>query len=197
MEQVTVRTLKLFGGHAALDFTNTVNSRGARFGPDVLESFEDLVVWGERVGVVDETEAAELRCPPREQAGAALIRAKMLREAIYRIIAARPSVDAADLALLQREVNAAQAVRILKPDRDGYAWRWRAIDPDTIIHRLALAAADLLTSGTLGRVHVCPGENCGWLFLDNSRSGRRLWCSEETCGTRSRVRRWRDRRRNN
>ena len=64
MEQVTVRTLKLFGGHAALDFTNTVNSRGARFGPDVLESFEDRVVWGERVGVVDETEAAGLRCPP-------------------------------------------------------------------------------------------------------------------------------------
>ena len=96
---------------------------------------------------------------------------------------------------LQREVNAAQAARVLEPDLHGYAWRWRAIDPDTITHRVALAAADLLTSRALGRVHVCPGENCGWLFLDNSRSGRRLWCSEETCGTRSRVRRWRDRRR--
>jgi predicted RNA-binding Zn ribbon-like protein len=195
MEQVTIRTLKLFGGHAALDFTNTVNSRGARFGPDVLESFGDLVAWGERVGVVDETEAAGLRCPPGEQAEAALVRAKMLRETIYRIVAARPSVDSADLALLQHEVNAAQAARVLKPDLHGYAWRWRAIDPDTITHRVALAAADLLTSRALGRVHVCPGENCGWLFLDNSRSGRRLWCSEETCGTRSRVRRWRDRRR--
>jgi predicted RNA-binding Zn ribbon-like protein len=34
----------------------------------------------------------------------------------------------------------------------------------------------------LGRVHLCPGEDCAWLFLDASRSGRRLWCSEETCG---------------
>jgi predicted RNA-binding Zn ribbon-like protein len=195
MEQVTIRTLKLLGGHAALDFTNTVNSRGARFGPDVLESFGDLLAWGERLGVVDETEAARLRCPPVERGEAALVRAKMLREAIYRIFAARPSVDSADLALLQREVNAAQAERVLKPEPDGYAWRWRAIDPDTITHRVALVAADLLTSHALGRVHVCPGENCGWLFLDNSRSGRRLWCSEETCGTRSRVRRWRDRRR--
>jgi len=34
-----------------------------------------------------------------------------------------------------------------------------------------------------------------WLFLDASRSGRRLWCSEETCGRRDRIRRWRAARR--
>ena len=80
-------------------------------------------------------------------------------------------------------------------DADGYAWRWRVGDPDAVTHRIACAAADLLTSPARGRVHVCPGENCAWLFLDTSRSGRRLWCSEETCGTRNRVRRWREHRR--
>jgi hypothetical protein len=80
---------------------------------------------------------------------------------------------------------------MLVPDGGGYAWRWRVDDPDAVTHRIACSAADLLTSPMLRRVHVCPGENCAWLFLDVSRSGRRVWCSEETCGTRNRVRRWR------
>lgn len=195
MSQRTVATLKLFGGHPALDFTNTVDSRGAHFGPDVLESFGDLLDWGVRVGVIEAVEAGALRGLPTERAKVALTRAKALREALYRIFAARPAAHPADLDLLQREVRAAQEARMLVPDADGYAWRWRADDPDTVAHRIALAAADLLTGPTLGRVHVCPGENCAWLFLDTSRSGRRLWCSEETCGTRDRVRRWRARRR--
>ncbi|MFH9585335.1 CGNR zinc finger domain-containing protein [Streptomyces luteogriseus] len=29
-------------------------------------------------------------------------------------------------------------------------------------------------------VRRCPGQDCGWLFLDES--GRRRWCSLVTCG---------------
>ena len=195
MKQVTVATLKLFGGHRALDFTNTVHSRGADYGPDVLESYGDLLDWGVRLDVLDATEAEALRGLPRRRGEAALVRAKALREALYRIFAAPLSAHGADLDLLRREACAAQETRVLVHEANGYAWRWRAGDPDVVTHRIACAAADLLTSSALGRVHVCPGENCAWLFLDTSRSGRRIWCSEETCGTRNRVRRWRGRQR--
>ncbi len=195
MSQVTVATIQLFGGHPALDFANTVDSRGARFGPDVLERFGDLLAWGVRVGVIDTAEAGALGRLPAERGDVALLRAKALREVLYRIFAARPSANPADLDVLHREVQAAQGARTLVPQALGYTWRWQADDPDTITHRVALAASDLLTAPALARVHVCPGENCAWLFLDSSRSGRRLWCSEETCGMRSRVRRWRGRQR--
>jgi predicted RNA-binding Zn ribbon-like protein len=195
MNQLTVATLKLFGDHVALDFTNTVNSRGERFGPDVLESYDDLLDWGMRLSVLGAAEAAALRGLQAERGKAVLARAKALREALYRILATRPSADRLDLDLLRSEVRGAQEARLLLPDANGYAWGWRADDPDTVTHRIALAAADLLTSSALERVHVCPGENCAWLFLDNSRAGRRIWCSEETCGTRNRVRRWRAHRR--
>jgi predicted RNA-binding Zn ribbon-like protein len=197
MKQVTVATLKLFGNHAALDFTNTVDSRGEHFGPDVLQSYGDLLDWGTRLSVLDAAEAEALRGLPAERGIAALTRTKVLREALYRIFATRPAADPLDLDLLQSEVRAAHEARMLLPEADGYAWRWRAEDPDTVTHRIALVAADLLTSSALDRVHICPGENCAWLFLDNSRAGRRRWCSEETCGTRSRVRRWRAHQRKN
>jgi predicted RNA-binding Zn ribbon-like protein len=196
MKQLTVATLKLFGDHPALDFTNTVDSRGERFGPDALRSYGDLLDWGMRLSVLDAAEAEALRGLPAERGAAALVRAKVLREALYRIFVTRPSADPMDLDLLRNEVCAAHQARLLLPDADGYAWGWRADDADTITHRIALVAADLLTSSLLDRVHICPGSNCAWLFLDKSRSGRRRWCSEETCGTRNRVRRWRAHRRN-
>ncbi len=195
MSEVTATTLRLIGGHPALDFTNTVNSRGVRHGPDVLRNYGDLLDWAVRIGVLQATEAEVLRNLPRNRGDAALARAKALREALYRIFAARPAARPEDLGLLQCEACAAQEARFLVPDMTGYAWRWRTGNPDAVTHRIASAAADLLTSPALERVHVCPGEDCSWLFLDTSRSGRRIWCSEETCGTRNRVRRWRDRRR--
>lgn len=191
MTQVDVSTLKLLGGHAALDFTNTVDSRGARYGPDVLQSYGDLLDWGVRLKVLDAAEATALRGLSAKRGEVALTRAKALREALYRIFAAPVSADPADLDTLRHEVRLAQATRVLVPGNGHYAWRWVDADPDAVTHRVALVAVDLLTSPSLGRVHVCPGENCAWLFLDTSRAGRRLWCSEETCGRRDRIRRWR------
>jgi predicted RNA-binding Zn ribbon-like protein len=192
MTSVTIGTLKLFGGHLALDFTNTVNSRGAVYGPDLLQTYRDLLNWALRLNLLGLSEAADLRNVPVDRAAAALRRATSLREALYRIFASRGSPDQADLDLLEHEASAAQATRRLVFDADHYAWRWPSDNPDTLTHRLAISATELLTSPALERVRVCPGDNCAWLFLDASRAGRRVWCSEQTCGTRSRVRRWRE-----
>ncbi len=195
MGPMDVAALKLLGGHAALDFTNTVVSRGARYGPAVLQGYGDLLAWGLRLGLLEAAEAAALRDLPADQGAAALDRAKALREALYWLFATPAAAEPADLERLQQAAHAAQRARRLVSAGGGYAWQWVTADLDAVTHRVALAACDLLTSGGLDRVHVCPGDNCAWLFLDASRSGRRLWCSEETCGRRDRIRRWRAARR--
>ena len=161
MKQVTVATLKLFGNHAALDFTNTVDSRGERFGPDVLQSYDDLLDWGMRLSVLDAAEAEALRGLPAEQDIAALTRTKVLREALYRIFATQLAADLLDLDLLQSEVwrrtRGAHA-----PARRGRLCLALAGKTDTATHRIALVAADLLTSSERDRVHLSAGENCAW-----------------------------------
>jgi predicted RNA-binding Zn ribbon-like protein len=42
-------------------------------------------------------------------------------------------------------------------------------------------------------VRECKGDNCGWLFLDRSKGGHRMWCSDASCGARSRIARFRTR----
>ena len=58
---------------------------------------------------------------------------------------------------------------------------------------LAFSALELLTSERRVRVKTCPGARCGWLFLDESPTGRRRWCSMASCGNREKAQRFRRR----
>ncbi|NNU52581.1 ABATE domain-containing protein, partial [Rhizobium indigoferae] len=54
--QKTIDDISLLGGHPALDFVNTVDSRGERWGPDFLNSYDDLVAWARRLDLIDDKE---------------------------------------------------------------------------------------------------------------------------------------------
>lgn len=52
---------------------------------------------------------------------------------------------------------------------------------------VALSALALLDPGKRSRIRICA--NCGWLFLDASRNGSRLWCDMTVCGNRQKAKR--------
>lgn len=39
----------------------------------------------------------------------------------------------------------------------------------------------------LARLKMCPGHNCGWLFIDETKNARRKWCIMEVCGNRAKA----------
>jgi predicted RNA-binding Zn ribbon-like protein len=57
------------------------------------------------------------------------------------------------------------------------------------------AAAPLADPREMARLRTCPGAECGWMFVDESRNARRRWCSMETCGNRAKAARHYARRR--
>jgi len=72
-------------------------------------------------------------------------------------------------------------------------WEERPGALDAVLWPVAASAAELLVSGDdLSRVRVCglyeDGE-CGWLFVDQTRSHTRRWCSMKDCGNRAKARR--------
>jgi predicted RNA-binding Zn ribbon-like protein len=44
-----------------------------------------------------------------------------------------------------------------------------------------------------GRLRACAAADCGYFYLDTSRSGNRRWCSMQRCGNRAKVRAHRER----
>ena len=120
-----------------------------------------------------------------------------LREALYGVFKAavegwpaRPG----DLAAVNRSLQQARAhERLIGTPR--FQWVWDETPAlDRMLWPIARSAGDLLAGPDLERVRQCPGEECGWLFLDTSRSRRRQWCDMAECGNLAKVRRFRQKR---
>jgi predicted RNA-binding Zn ribbon-like protein len=194
--------MKLSGGHPALDFANTVDSRRGQWGPDLLRSYDDIIVLAKRLNVIDQTQAYELAALAKNhprKAAAGLKAAVRLREGIYAVFLAEDAhqpypVEAFEI--VGRSARQARARQVLTPTECGYRWLEPTTDLADLADLFALAAAELIISRSERRlIRECKGDNCGWLFLDTSKSGRRLWCSDATCGTHDRVKRFRQRQR--
>jgi len=185
------------GGTLALDFANTVDNRPVERRKDLLREYADLVAWGSQAGVVTQSEGRTLEAAGgrrRPEAARVLARATALREALYRCfsaLAAGRQVDAADLSLVEGELRVAGAHARLVREGASFAWGWDAGpgDLDRMLWPVARDAAELLLSGRMPRLRECGADDCGWLFLDESKNQSRVWCNMRVCGNRAKARR--------
>lgn len=189
----TPDTIHLWGETLCLDYANSVDwsSEDEHVDPeqtDVLSTEDLLGRWGRRVDLLSDSaepaNAAELR------------RARMLRDAVYRLFSsiARDHEPARkDLDVLMSNYTDALNHASLLAGEDFYKLNWLARDPRRVRYAVAADAIALLQDPSrLKRVSRCPGRGCGWLFLNTS--GRRRWCSMATCGSRDKMRRLHQRR---
>jgi predicted RNA-binding Zn ribbon-like protein len=95
-------------------------------------------------------------------------------------------------------IGAAAAVAPLVPrvDPDSGARGWAAPTARAALSDVARDALDLIGDrAQWERLRICASDDCGVLFYDASRPGRRRWCSTERCGDRNRARAYRARKR--
>lgn len=201
------------GGRRCLDFVNTVRARISDPDAERAPDFADLVVderlvsyaallrWATLTGVIPERQARDLKrrasARPAE-AASVLERSLAVREALYRLFKAAIEgwhPGSKDVATVNRELRIARAhERLAASPR--LRWEWDEPSAlDRVLWPIVREAAALVTGPDLERVRQCPGTECGWLFYDTSRSGRRQWCDMATCGNFAKVQRFRDRQR--
>ncbi|MGE5584001.1 MAG: CGNR zinc finger domain-containing protein [Bacillota bacterium] len=188
--------LDLIGGRLCLDFANTVDWHASDHPREWLTNYPDLVAWSRHAGALTEAQAQDLARAAEhrsDEAASVLERAITLREAMYRIfsaIVARGEPKATDLAALNSALARALTHLRIAPAGESFAWEWTGEDElDRMLWPVVWSAAELLVSGDLERVRECPGDGCGWLFLDTSRNRTRKWCSMDSCGNRAKARR--------
>ena len=184
--------MPFIAGHVALDFVNTAEERGHPEAGDALSTPADLRLWGRRYSLIaraggdDADEQAEL------------VRAREARELLYALFFARVhgrEADASQLARLSEFAAAAYAAATLQAAEDGnVGWRWSRSELATIRHVVVAGAIDLLQVPPSPRLKQCPGEHCGWFFLDVTKRGNRRWCSMSECGQEAKDQRRRARR---
>jgi predicted RNA-binding Zn ribbon-like protein len=193
-----VDDLPLYGGTLCLHLVNTVEWRAQpAHALDVLYTPDDLAHWTRHVGLADAEEEAVQHAVVSAHpivAERELAAARTLREAIYDVVAGIVDAQlppATALETIRSSYAEALAAATLAADADG-AIR-PVFDPTDLRlarHSAAASAIALLGDAALQpRLRRCDGWDCGWLFLDTSRGGRRRWCSMDGCGSRAKMRR--------
>ncbi|MEP6526888.1 MAG: CGNR zinc finger domain-containing protein [Nocardioidaceae bacterium] len=184
------------GGHPALDFCNTWAGWGKPPSPnrEWLKEYETLALWAAYADLIGAADVVRLRRAAHrhpDEARRLLGEAHRLRTAIHAAV-----LDPSDISALSRitgQVRKAGEVARLRPGSDGVA-HWD-IPANSGLHlpllAVARSAAQLLTSEDLLAVKTCPGDDCGWMFIDTR--GRRRWCSMSSCGNRAKVRAFHER----
>jgi predicted RNA-binding Zn ribbon-like protein len=187
------------GSDLAIEFLHTrFGAVDGPPGPMPLNSYDDLLAWGIKFGVLSAEDARRLRHAERrvpEAARAAYGRAIEFRAALDAVLRSPlhgRQASPADLAVLRTNEADALAAALLVPTDGGFRWTWGSESADRPLWPVVHAAIELLTTGPLDRVKACA--LCQFLFIDRSKNRSRRWCSMAACGTTEKMRRYTERR---
>lgn len=197
IEHHEFRAADLVGGDLALDLVNTVTARDTS-PRDWLDDYGALVRWARRserfaTAELDALDTLAARHPLK--AKAALARAKVLREALcvafYALVDGREPAEASLHAIDAARTTSATAAVLVSRDRHvRVEWSAQRSGLDLVTHVVASHALALFDATDLARLRVCDGRDCGWVFVDSSKNGRRRWCDMATCGNVAKARRF-------
>ena len=155
--------IRLVGGRLALDFVNTADwSADGEVVHEKLANAADLRLWLTALGLKGVRPIADV---------ADLIG--------FRVGLRRLLLGGRTLGLL----NAVHGIEIADGTR-----RPSVVAGQPLKSIIAVSAFSILADQReRDRRKMCPGDNCGWLFLDETKNARRRWCSMQSCGNRAKA----------
>ena len=173
--------VRLVGGRTCLDFLNTANwGCEGEIVDERLECVHDLITWCDAAGLKNLAMPGEGRL----QKDVLEFRSTLRNIVVALVRENEPAMQ--DIENFNRTVTRTETYQLMKPAHDGLAF-----GPQTSFTKaISLLAVSVLgDTHEIGRVKMCPADNCGWLFLDESKNRRRQWCAMDLCGNRAKARR--------
>lgn len=179
-------------GDLCVAFVNTAGAR-KKNRQQAIESYLDLIAWGQAVSALSSREAERLgRLAAEQPAQAESVwnQAKELRSALFRLFLAVMKEDelpADDLAPVNDALRRTLANMRLVPGEKGLKPGWLGDEDalDLMLWPVVHAASQLLLS-LEGRPYVrqCAAARCRLFFVDRTPKGKRKWC-EQICANRT------------
>ena len=193
MHDLKIETIRINGGRLCLDFVNTRSYPALGGYREFLRGFGDLVLWAQREALIEAPDGQRLMANAREEADLArraLNDAVALRSALRCLFASGAATDTLRSALddVTRTIRSAAPTLHLEARNQSVRYVAAPALDAWLLGPLAISAMELVTSPDRAHVKICPGEDCHWLFLDQSRNGTRRWCSMDSCGGKAKAR---------
>ena len=186
----TIKNLQLDGGCFVFDFINTVSSRKDDANFDYLRTFQDLLEWSAKVGLIRSKRLQVLRdlsLKRKKQVSDVFREIIDARENLYRLFSSIAAGAVPDAAITNSFNKRMSSVFNQLEMRIGRTGAELDLKKDTVsveepLIQIMLNAFDILKQQDFQRIKECP--RCGWIFLDTSKNGKRRWCDMNVCGSR-------------
>lgn len=191
----------IVGGNSALNLVNTVSGWGYDSPEDWIPDVASFLTWARMSSVLNGKEELQaLRFAKRSPAAAERVLAAVreLRFALWRLISCferGKAVDTADLFVINAwKANLALSEEVTaKNNRIAFTINSDVSALELPSLRITRTALLFLKDLPSPRVKTCPGADCGWKFLDQSRNRSRRWCDMKVCGNLVKAREYRAR----
>ena len=178
----------------SIDFANTRYWRGTDAPTETFAKLDDVLAWCRDTAKIPAAMIDGFRALCLQDEEAVLAGAIALRELLYRLYLAHAQgeePDGKDLAALREYLGDAAPRKALTRVGGRYEWavddRYRTLAG--LLSPVLWSATDLLGGARLGKLKCCANDRCKWLFVDDSKSGSRRWCSMSACGNRAKAHR--------
>ena len=171
-------------GRLCIDFTQTGGETGKRAYWERFHEPSDLADWLAQSPLqLDDVHVS------REEFKTAL----RLREAIWR---AAEAIRKNGMPLLEDldRINRVAASPNLPPQLalEGLNQVWHSpATAEAALSTIARDAIDLFSGELRSRIRTCENPNCGLMFVDASRPGKRRWCLMKRCGNMAKTAQYR------
>jgi len=175
-----------------LDFANTIDWRTSEEPQELLPDYAALLSWSKARGTLLARAVGglhELAAARAGAAGEALREAHALRSDILVTAEALSNGRYPPLTKINQWLGAVPAQPQLVKNGTAYTHAVPGTKLEEPLWPILWSLAALLTSNDAARVGCCQARGCGWLFVDESPNGSRVWCSNDACGNRVRAQR--------
>ena len=157
--------VKLIAGRLALDFLNTANwTSDGNIAQERINCFADLQVWLHAAGI------------PNAKVPVSIEELIAFRGRLRSAFLNKSNSQKLGLerTYCQAELDSGTTIAKLRNQ--------------PILSLIAISALSILSdTREMDRVKTCPGADCGWKFIDETKNGRRKWCSMKLCGNRAKA----------
>lgn len=175
------------GGALPLHLVETVHE----WEEDCVDRIHDAQAWNSWL------HAADQPVPDDSISDAGLEEMRALREAILllaRACMAGREVPTTPLDTVNRLAATPLPPTLLARGVEGLvAVRATPVTHSEVLAQIAREAVDLFSGAKAHRIRECAEPRCPTVFVDNSQSGTKMWCSS-ACGSRVAARAYRERR---
>jgi predicted RNA-binding Zn ribbon-like protein len=164
-----------------------LNTRNVEQGTDALATPAALSAWLRENDLV--ARKAKLALTPSD-----VEYVRGIREDVRALTQRNNGADCACLtASLEAASERSRYALVLDPATNTCVLRPTADGVDGALGHILAAVQVAMLDRSWARLKSCADEGCRWTYFDHSKNGCSRWCSAETCGNRSKVKRYRER----